>query len=392
MKTDVSTTTETTIGNDALSALRVSPARTKSEEILLPPQREPGAKPPVSPASPIPKTNRRRNIVLASALLLVSAAAATYYVIEVAPYESTDDAAIEAHVTAIGPQAAGRVAKLLVTDNQAVKRGQVLLQIDPSDYAAALAQARAAVAAAASRLEQAKAQSSVDEARVGQEKANVVAAEAEATRAEADLKRYQAVGSLGVSESQLDLASAQARSTSAAVAAAREKLAAAQAQALLAQASIRTAAAETEKNDAAVRQAELNLSYTEVKAPEDGYITHRTVEAGAYVQIGQPLLALVPHQVWVVANYKETQLRQMRPGQPVEVRVDAYPQLKLKGHVDSIQSGAGARFSLFPPENASGNYVKVVQRVPVKIVLEGTPDSPYVLGPGMSVETNVRIK
>ncbi|MBU6410719.1 MAG: HlyD family secretion protein, partial [Verrucomicrobia bacterium] len=175
------------------------------------------------------------------------------------------------------------------------------------------------------------------------------------------------------------------------VQAAQNKELSAEAQLSLDKAAIQTASAEVEKNQANIQQAELNLSYTQVKAPEDGYVTHRTVEAGSYVQTGQPLLAIVPQQVWVVANFKETQLTHMRPGQPVTVKVDAYPQIKFTGHVDSIQHGSGASFSLLPPENASGNYVKVVQRVPVKIVLNKISDANVVLGPGMSVEPEVRL-
>ena len=133
--------------------------------------------------------------------------------------------------------------------------------------------------------------------------------------------------------------------------------------------------------DARLRQAELNLSYTKVTAPEDGRVTRRVVEQGAYIQPGQALMAIVPRRYWVIANFKETQLTHMRAGQPVEIKVDAYPGFKFKGHVDSIQTGAGARFSLFPPENATGNYIKVVQRVPVKIVLDDCPDAISRLAP-----------
>ncbi len=346
-----------------------------------------------SPNATRPKRNhRRRHFLIGFGALAASLAVGLYYVTFVAPYESTDDAFIAAHVTSIAPQVPGRVARLLVQDNQEVRPGDVLVQIDPSHYQAKLDQERANLAAAQSRLEQAKAQSAADRAKVAQEKANVIAAEAEAKRATSDLKRYLAVGRLGVSESQIDLASAQSRSSDAAVDAARDKELAAEAQVVLDKAGIQTSAAEVQKNEAAVRQAELDLSYTQVKAPEAGYVTHRTVEAGAYVQTGQSLLALVPHQVWVVANFKETQLAHMRPGQPVEVSIDAYPKIKLKGQVDSIQRGSGASFSLLPPENASGNYVKVVQRVPVKIVLNDPSDGRHVLGPGMSVEPEVRVK
>lgn len=340
----------------------------------------------------VPKRdNRRRHLIAGVAALAVGLATGAYYLEFVAPFESTDDAFIEAHVTPVAPQVAGRVAQLFVKDNQAVKPGDVLLQIDPRDYQAKLDQQRANLTAAQSRLQQAGAQFTADQARVGQEKANVVAAEAQAKQAEADYKRYQAVGDLGVSASQLDLAGTQARSAAAEVDAARNKELAAEAQASLDQASIQTAAAEVQRSEAAVRQAQLDLSYTQVKAPEAGYVTHRTVEAGAYVQPGQALLAIVPRHVWVIANFKETQLTHMHPGQPVQVEVDAYPQIKFKGHVDSIQHGSGASFSLLPPENASGNYVKVVQRVPVKIVLDAASHPNVVLGPGMSVEPEVRV-
>ena len=346
-----------------------------------------------SPKTSRPKNNnRRRNLIASLATVVVGVATGIYYFEYVAPYESTDDAFIEAHVTPIAPQVAGRVAQLLVQDNQEVKVGDVLLQIDPSDFQTKLDQERANLAASKSRLEQANAQFTVDQAKVEQEKANVVAAQAEAKQAEADDKRYQAVGSFAISASQLDLAGTQARSAAAQVDAAQNKELAAEAQSALDKASIQTAAAEIQSSEAAVHQAELNLSYTQVKAPAAGYVTHRTIEAGAYVQTGQALLAIVPRQVWIVANFKETQLTDMRAGQPVEVTMDAYPQIKFKAHVDSIQSGTGPRFSLLPPENASGNYVKVVQRVPVKIVLDDVAANNYVLGPGMSVVPEVRVK
>jgi membrane fusion protein (multidrug efflux system) len=147
-----------------------------------------------------------------------------------------------------------------------------------------------------------------------------------------------------------------------------------------------------EEAEARLDQAKLNLEYTRITAPVTGYITNRTVEAGAYVQAGETLFSIVPEKVWVVANYKETQLAHMRPGDPATVRVDAFPQYMFKGHVDSIQAGSGAQFSLFPPENATGNYVKVVQRVPVKILLDDPSPPGVALGPGMSVDPSVRVK
>jgi len=379
---------------DALTFRKVTPARLPTNRSVVEPTPEP---PQIeienSPEAGAPKkNNRRRNLIAGVATLVVGVSTGIYYFEYVAPYESTDDAFIEAHVTPIAPQVAGRVAQLLVQDNQEVKAGDALLQIDPSDFQTKLDQERANLAASKSRLEQANAQFTVDQAKVEQEKANVVAAQAEAKQAEADDKRYQAVGSFAISASQLDLAGTQARSAAAQVDAAQNKELAAEAQSALDKASIQTAAAEIQSSEAAVHQAELNLSYTQVKAPAAGYVTHRTIEAGAYVQTGQALLAIVPRQVWIVANFKETQLTDMRAGQPVEVTMDAYPQIKFKAHVDSIQSGTGPRFSLLPPENASGNYVKVVQRVPVKIVLDDVAANNYVLGPGMSVVPEVRVK
>lgn len=337
-----------------------------------------------------PKTGAR--VAAAVVTLILGAASVAYYHQFIAPYESTDNAFIESHVTPIAPQVSGRVARLLVQDNQLVKRGDVLLEIDPRDYDARLAQARAGLAASKSRLEQAKAQLAVDQAKAEQEKANLAAVEAEASRAQADLKRYQSVESRAISRSQLDLAETQARSAHAQVGAARNKALAAEAQLGLSRAGLETAAADIQQSEAAVRQAELNLSYAKITAPEDGRVTRRTVEQGAYVQTGQALMAIVPRQFWVIANFKETQLSLMRVGQPVEIKVDAYAGLKLKGRVESIQSGSGARFSMFPPENATGNYIKVVQRVPVKIVCDEVPDSRFVLGPGMSVEPTVRVR
>jgi membrane fusion protein, multidrug efflux system len=333
-----------------------------------------------------------RRMIAAGAALMVALATGVYYFRFIAPFETTDDAFIEGHVTAIAPQVSGRVARLLVQDNQEVKQGGLLLEIDPRDYEAKLAQAQANLTAARSQLEQAQAQFASDVARVDQESANLVAVEAQAAYAKTDLARKKAIGISGVSQDQIDIAETQVNSTGADVLVARNKINAAQAQTRLSLATVGTAKANIAQSEAEVRQAELNLSYTKITAPDTGYVTHRTVEQGAYVQSGQSLLAIVPKNAWIVANFKETQLKHMRPGQPVAVEVDAYPQFKFKGHVDSIQAGSGARFSLFPAENATGNYVKVVQRVPVKIVLDDVSAANVVLGPGMSVEPKVRVK
>jgi len=335
---------------------------------------------------------RRRQMLAAAAALVVALAAGVYYFRFVLPYESTDNAFIEGNVIPMASQVPGRVAELLVKDNQAVKQGDVLLKIDPRDYETSLAQARADLAAASSRVEQAKAQVNASQAKVTQAQATVVAADAESQRAADDLKRYESVDSSAVSRSAFDLAQSQARAASANLEAARSQAKAAEADVALSAAGVETASAAVQQAEARLQQAELNLSYTQVTAPEDGRVTRRVVEMGAYIQPGQALMAIVPRRYWVIANFKETQLTHMRIGQPVEVVVDAYPDHKLKGHIESIQSGAGARFSLFPPENATGNYIKVVQRVPVKIVLDNDPDAGLALGPGMSVVPKVRVK
>ena len=158
------------------------------------------------------------------------------------------------------------------------------------------------------------------------------------------------------------------------------------------QSELETTAAEIEQAEAAVRQAELDLSYTKIYAPEDGRITRKSVELGALLQPGQALFLLVPAEMWVLANFKETQLNRMRPGQPVEISLDTYPDKIFRGHVDSFQTGTGSRFSLLPPENATGNYVKIVQRLPVKIVFDEQPDPEHLIAPGMSVETAVKVR
>ena len=351
-----------------------------------------GEIPTGSPPNAGAAQKRRRQILAAAAALVVALAAGVYYFWFVLPYESTDNAFIEGNVIPMASQVPGRVAELLVKDNQAVKQGDVILKIDPRDYEASLAQARADLAAAHSRVEQAQAQVKASQAKVAQTLAGAVAADAENERAADDLKRYESVESRAVSKSAVDLAQSQARAASANLEAARSQVKAAIADVTLCEAGVGTANAAVQQAAAKLQQAELNLSYTQVTAPEEGRVTRRVVEQGAYIQPGQALMAIVPRHYWVIANFKEIQLAHMRVGQPVEVVVDAYPGRTFKGHVESIQNGAGARFSLFPPENATGNYIKVVQRVPVKILLDDMPGNDLALGPGMSVVPKVRVK
>jgi membrane fusion protein, multidrug efflux system len=356
----------------------------------------PAPRPPVSEAASVRAPRRRLRpglIVVVIIALAVIAAVAVYYHRFIAPYETTDDAFIESYVTFISPRVSGPVVKLLVNDNQRVKTGDVLLAIDPRDYQTLVDQSTADLAEANSRVRLAEAKIIVDQAKADQQNAAVASVQATADRAEADRLRYEAVRSQAVSRSQLDLAKTQASSAVAEVEVARDQAKAAVAQIALDRASVETARAQVQQAQTKLDLAQLQLSYTTVVAPRDGRVTRRSVEQGAYVQIGEALLALVPDDMWVVANYKETQLEHMRPGQPVLIRVDAYPHREFKGKVDSLQAGSGARFSLLPPENAVGNYVKVVQRVPVKIIFDEPLDlSQLDIAPGLSVEPKVRVQ
>lgn len=399
-------------------------------------------------------------------------------------HESTDDAFIDGRVVQVSPKVAGYVAKVYVKDNQEVKEGDLIAEIDARDFEARLEQAKAALATGTARLKEARtsveltrataranvqqASATVQQARSGVEsqrasasaersriaqagagvvtaqanvsraRSQVTSAEAEATRAQADVERYQELFQKDeISRQRLDQAIATARTATAQLDAARQGVTAAEAQVnqaraveataaenarsaqtqvggaqagvseavgrlaqantapqqvAVSQAQAETAGMSLEQLQTAVRQAELELSYTKIYAPESGRVTRKAVEEGVLVQPGQPLMAVVSGEVWVTANFKEDQIGKFSPGQSVEIKVDAYPDRTFKGHVDSIQMGTGSRFSLIPPENATGNYVKVVQRVPVKLVFDEQPDPNHMLAPGMSVEPEVRIK
>jgi membrane fusion protein, multidrug efflux system len=329
-------------------------------------------------------------------VLIVAAAMITGGVLwwlQARQWESTDDAFIDTHMVMVAPQVAGRVTRVLAGDNQEVAAGQLLVEIDPAYFQAQLDQAEANRAAAAGNLAQAKAQQAVVLANVEQARAEVGVAEANATNAARQLQRTQPLAERQfASRQQLDNHLANARSTAANLVAAQRKLASAEAQAQSAASQIETAKANLKSAEAQVEQAQLNLAYTRVVAPEAGHIAHKNVAVGNYVQVGQNLMALVPLKVWITANFKETQLDNMRVGQPVDISVDSYPNEIFHGHVDSFEAGSGAAFALLPPENATGNYVKVVQRVPVKIVFDTPPDPHFPLGPGMSVVPSVKVR
>ena len=393
----------------------------------------------------------RRLLFAGGAVLLAAIAGLVLYYHN---RESTDDAQVDGHITPLASKVYGRVAQVLVDDNQPVKAGQVLVKIDPRDYQAALDQAKAQLALAESEARSAgvdvprtrenvasgnssadaqlqgsmadlaKAQATYEQAQTADlawAQANVEKSQANAELARADLARYKPLMDKGeISKQQYDAAKANADATASALKADQEKLeqarrnvevakaqrdaarahveqaraGVASAQADIKQVSMRAADAQgklakVEQARAALNAAQLNLSYTEIVAPVDGVATHKQVEPGQIVQAGQGLLVVVPlHDVWVTANFKETQLRKMRAGQKAEVKVDTYGKT-FSGHVDSIAGATGSVLSLLPPENATGNYVKVVQRIPVKIVLDAVPSEKTVLRPGMNVDATV---
>jgi membrane fusion protein (multidrug efflux system) len=355
-----------------------------------------------NPVNEIPLKNpagiprRRRTAATATAALVAVAvlAAAAHWWWRSLAFETTDDAFITGHVSLVSPQVAGRVLTVLVADNQTVAAGDVLVRLDPAVFQAKVEGARADLNEAEQKLQEAKSSRQVALATADQAMADAASAEAQMTNAATDLARYNnLVGSGAVSRQARDNADTLSRTNAAALQAARKRLVAAQAQAALAATQIQTAAAGVEKFRAALEQADLNLSYTEIKAGVSGRVTMKSVEPGDYVQVGQTILDLVEDNLWVVANFKETQLTSMRPGQPVSISVDAYPEHEFNGHVDSVQTGTGAAFSLLPPENATGNYVKVVQRVPVKIVFDQIPNETGMhLATGMSVVPRVRVR
>ncbi|HEY0369633.1 MAG TPA: HlyD family secretion protein [Chthoniobacterales bacterium] len=345
-------------------------------------------------------------IVLLAVAFVIGIVYGAFAVFHSFTHESTDDAFIDAHIIAIAPKVAGRISDVHVNDNQDVKQGDPLVDIDPADADAALAQQKAALEAARAKEKNAEAGAEQADAHLGTIHAAFESAVATAKGAAADLKKTAddlarnkdlvskgAISAMDFEHSQTDAQSSQAsfeskqKQTDAAMAYLNEAQKADEA----AHVQVDAAKAEVTQAEAAEHEAELQMSYAKIAAPEDGRVTNKAVEPGAYVQVGQNLLALVTPERWVTANFKETQLRDVRVGQPVSIHVDAYPDRELRGHVDSIQAGSGARFSLLPPENATGNYVKVVQRVPVKIVFDEQPDVQRVLGPGMSAVPDVKV-
>ncbi|MDD4914744.1 MAG: HlyD family secretion protein [Methylococcales bacterium] len=335
----------------------------------------------------------RHSRFLMLALFIGLAAASGVYLHLHRGEESTDDAMLDGHNVTISPKVSGYVKTLNIDDNQLVKAGDVLLEIDPSDYIfrrdkaqAAFDAAQAAAMASKNNMETTNisAPSNRDAAQ-----AQVDAARANWDKALKDLKRMQRLTDEARSQNQLEQAVAAEMSAKSAFyeAEARLRTANTAPRAIAAARAMNNQLlAQLKQAQADLEQAENDLANTRLIAPMNGRITNRGVERGNYVQPGQQLGYLVSTETWVIANFKETQLKNMRPGQRVAISIDAYPDKVFNGRVDSIQAGAGAFFSAFPPQNATGNFVKIVQRVPVKIVFDPIPDSTLTMGPGMSVE------
>jgi membrane fusion protein (multidrug efflux system) len=341
----------------------------------------------------------------ATAVLAVLLYFALFYLNNFLTQESTDDAFIEAHVVSVAPRVAGQVLAVHVLDNQLVHSNDLLVEIDPADYAMTAAQKQSAADAqessyklALAGLELMRAKVTTAGAAAQESKADTAAAAATAARAKADFERSQELRKQNtISQQEFDSAQAAAQQAEANLNAAQQKAAAdesrineAGAQLNATEAGVSMALAQFRQSQTGVQSAQLDLSYTKLFAPCDGRVTRKAVEAGDYVQTGQMLLSIVPNEVWVVANFKESQLKHMKPGQPATITIDALEK-SFTARVDSIQAGSGARFSLLPPENATGNYVKVVQRVPVKIVFDGPLPAGHTIGPGLSVVPDVQV-
>ena len=296
-----------------------------------------------------------------------------YAIYKASFYQSTDDAYVETTTVSVAPKVSGQIIKTYITDNQFVKEGELVAEIDPADYEVKVEAAEATYNKVL--LNQKNAQ------------ANLVAANSAIDLAQKDLERYTKLYEAGaVSRQALDMAQAKYDSAQANLTSANEAILSSEQNQKVADADLKTA-------KAALDQAKLNLSYTKIYAPQSGTVTSRRVEKGMYVQVGTPLFIIVPENVWVVANFKENQLEKMKVGQDVDIKIDTYSKKTFKGKVDSIQRASGAKSSLFPPENAVGSFVKIVQRIPVKIVFtEDIDKSKYNIVPGMSVVPKVRVK
>lgn len=341
----------------------------------------------------------KKPLIILAVVVVIMLIVGLWFWLSTRNIETTDDAFTESDAVTIAPKASGYVVKLLVKDNQRVKKGDLLVEIDPSDNRAQREQANAQLGLAVAQLHQAQAQLALSKvqypAQRDQALADQAKAEANMLNAQADYRRQRGVDPRATSQRNIDSASAQLRSAQAQLQSAKAQVEVASQVALQIrqqETNVEARQQQVEQAKAQLSTADLNLSYTQVRAPYDGFITKRNVQLGTLVQAGSSLFSLVSPEIWVTANFKESQLQRMNPGDKVEISVDAWPDMKLEGHVDSIQMGSGSRFSTFPSENATGNYVKIVQRVPVKIVIDKGLDPNHPLPLGLSVEPKVTVE
>jgi membrane fusion protein (multidrug efflux system) len=366
--------------------------------------RTPTAEAPPMPAAEAPvaadsgKTGRGivKRAVLAAALLAGVAFAGDFgyrYWTVGRFIESTDDAYVKADYTTVAPKVAGYIRQVLVSDNDQVKAGQVLARIDDRDFQAALSQARADVKAAEAAITNIDAQIALQQSVIEQARATIDASQASLDFAVSDAARSARLITNGAgTQSRAEQTLSAREQAAAAVERDRAALVAAQNKVPVLQTQREQSAAQRDRAAAAAQQAELNLSYTDIVAAVDGTVGARSIRVGQYVTSGTQLMAVVPlHAVYVVANFKETQLTYISPGQPVEIKVDSFPDISIKGHVDSVSPASGLEFSLLPPDNATGNFTKIVQRIPVKIVIDDEAPS-GLLRSGMSVEPEIDTK
>jgi len=345
------------------------------------------------------KKRRPLIVTIGIGVVAVLIASGLYYWIENRNLESTDDAYTDGRAINIASQVTGTVLSLDVTDNQFVKKDQLLIHIDPRQYVNDRDQAEGALATAKAQFAGQQLGAEIARknfpAQLEQAQAQLATAKANLAKAQADYDRQQSLPKLATSQQDVDAATAALKQ--------------AQAQVMLADAQVMQNSpvpqrigetdaqvgqlkGQVEQAQGRLEQANLNLSWTLVRAPQDGWITKRNVEAGNYITAGQQIFSIVAPEVWITANFKESQLADMRKGQPVRIKIDAYPSLDLRGHVDSIQLGSGSKFTAFPPENATGNFVKVVQRVPVKIVIDSGLDPNIPLPLGISADPTVTVR
>ncbi len=312
---------------------------------------------------------------------------------------TTDDAFTSGRSVTIAPHVGGYIVELDVNDNQFVHEGQVLARIDPRDYQASLDRAQASLAQAQGELEGAKFSVLVAKknfpGQLKQAEGQLALAQAQQFKAETDYRRQHAIERAATTQQQVDYSTAALDQAKAQVVQAQgqvEQASPIEAQVGSQQTRVSQQEASLGQAQAQVATAKLNLEWTVIRAPHDGWIAQRNVERGALVQSGQALFAVVQPDLWITANFKETQITRLRPGQPVDITIDAYPAMKLSGHVGSVQRGTGSAFSTFPPENATGNFVKIVQRVPVKIIIDDGLDPLLPLPLGASVEPTVHVE